>query len=630
VLALSSDQTWWNERQLKALHHMGVADEVPAADLAIFLNQCQRTGLDPFARQIYLIGRFVKDGDRWVTKYTIQTGVDGYRVIGDRAAENRGDVIEHADPLWAGDDGVWLDLWLSDEPPAAAKYTIVKNGRRNVATVMYREFVQTRKDGAPNAMWARMPANQLAKCFSADTEILTVNGYKRFDQTGPADLIMQVTDAGLIPVAAAPFMQSYDGPMIVMHGDMLDFAVTPNHDMVTDHGKIEAAALHALATAKSAVRVPLIASGTPTDRAGVPDDDLRLLGCVIADGNETPSGYRIAVSRQYKIDQLDRLHPRKVTVQRSRGREAVTSTRVIPTNFDKLVYRFDAARLARWLTADRTVNTAALHTLSRRQARIVIDAWQLFDGHTDGRSGMRRLFTSREDHVHAAELLATLGGYSVNVPRKRTSDISDRPGYVLTLTEQTSIPITRRSGNRPQITVEEQNASGEVWCVTVPSGRIMVRRAGFGMVCGNCAEVQAWRKVYPNDFAGLMLEGAAQLDVEHNEPKPRSRAAEILGEEPTKPKSPRRAKTRRDKLCDTMFAILDDTELAGDEKRDDRLVVTGTIAGREISSTNDLDDDQLAAVVDVLRGAQQRGELENRITDILNAHALAQEDRDAE
>ena len=46
------------------------------ADLAVFFHHCARTGLDPFARQIYLIGRGGKQ--------TIQTGVDGFRLVARR------------------------------------------------------------------------------------------------------------------------------------------------------------------------------------------------------------------------------------------------------------------------------------------------------------------------------------------------------------------------------------------------------------------------------------------------------------------------------------------------------------------------------------------------------------------
>jgi phage recombination protein Bet len=211
LLALTSSQSWWTDRQLKALHHMGVAEDTPPGDLAVFLHHAQRTGLDPFAKQIYLIGRNVKENDHWTTKYTIQTGIDGYRVIGDRVAERRGDVIEHDDTLWAGKDGIWHDLWVSDEPPSAAKYTLMKNGKRNVATVMYREFVQTKRGGEPNSMWSRMPANQLAKCAE-------VAAWRKVYPNDFADLVLE---GSALPTDDAPSPQERPASRLVTAEDIL-------------------------------------------------------------------------------------------------------------------------------------------------------------------------------------------------------------------------------------------------------------------------------------------------------------------------------------------------------------------------------------------------------------------------
>lgn len=171
-LTLAADQQAWNDRQLAALKHMGVED-APAGDLDVFMHVAQRTGLDPFAKQIYMIGRSAKVRDangneRWGTKYTIQTGIDGYRLTADRAARQHGDLLEQEDPVWCGEDGVWRDAWLdAKNPPAAARVVVLKNGRRYPATVSYAEYVQTDKQGNPTSMWRRMPANQLAKCAEA-------------------------------------------------------------------------------------------------------------------------------------------------------------------------------------------------------------------------------------------------------------------------------------------------------------------------------------------------------------------------------------------------------------------------------------------------------------------------------
>ena len=161
-LAISSDQTWWNERQSAALAQIGVAD-APQADQLVFLHYCQRTGLDPFARQIYMIGRWSREG----TKYTIQTSIDGFRLIGRRAADAHRETLEVSDTEWCGPDGIWRDVWLSDEPPAAARVAVLRNGGRFPAVALFREYAQTKKDGNLTQMWADKGALMIAKCAEA-------------------------------------------------------------------------------------------------------------------------------------------------------------------------------------------------------------------------------------------------------------------------------------------------------------------------------------------------------------------------------------------------------------------------------------------------------------------------------
>lgn len=159
TLTIRPDQDVWDERQLAALQSLGMHGS--PAELAILLHHCQRTGLDPWARQIHLIAR----GGR----ATVQVSIDGMRLVADRVDRQTGGHHGYEETLWCGPDGRWRDVWLAgaDEPPAAAKVTVVRDGHRIPVVAHMREYMPRSRDGKPTGLWRTMPALMLAKCAEA-------------------------------------------------------------------------------------------------------------------------------------------------------------------------------------------------------------------------------------------------------------------------------------------------------------------------------------------------------------------------------------------------------------------------------------------------------------------------------
>jgi len=163
-------------------------------ELALFAAQCRRTGLDPFSRQINFVLRRSKapNGD-WVQKASIMISIDGARLMAARTGLYQG-----SSTVWCGDDGKWMDVWLSEKAPAASKVSVSRGGGEFSGIALWREY------GAPaqGPLWRSMPAHMLAKC----AEMLALrkafpaelSGLYSADEMAQADT--QVVDA--VPVVA--------------------------------------------------------------------------------------------------------------------------------------------------------------------------------------------------------------------------------------------------------------------------------------------------------------------------------------------------------------------------------------------------------------------------------------------
>lgn len=178
-------------------------------ELMLFLHLAQRSGLDPFSRQIYLIERRAQVDGRWVTTRQPQTAIDGLRLIADRTDH----YAPGREPTFVYDaDGRLV------KATAYVKKFVRGEWHEVAASAHYSEYVQTTRDGAVTKMWAEKPHIMLAKCAEAlairRAFPAELGGLYTSDETGQAE----VTEAPHVtvtqPLPPAPRANPVTGEVI--------------------------------------------------------------------------------------------------------------------------------------------------------------------------------------------------------------------------------------------------------------------------------------------------------------------------------------------------------------------------------------------------------------------------------
>jgi len=150
-----------SQRDIDTLVAVGAIPKGTPPDVIRFFSQaCGETRLSPFKRQVHLIKRWSNQGDR----YTVQTGIDGYRAVANRTG------------LYAGNDEYKFDEGVGEyemiksgrQKPITATSTVYKaiGGIRCPfsATARWEEYYPGEKQGF---MWDKMPFLMLGKCAEA-------------------------------------------------------------------------------------------------------------------------------------------------------------------------------------------------------------------------------------------------------------------------------------------------------------------------------------------------------------------------------------------------------------------------------------------------------------------------------
>jgi len=156
---------WLSPQDLRTLRN-GEADEGTMADFSKAIKKAKAQRLNPFEDHVYFEKNYDKNTDGGRVVLTLGVTIAGLRMIAQSTDEYAG----QKGPLWCGKDGQWRDVWLEDEPPAAAKVGILRHSFAEPlwSVARWSDYAKTYKSGDAKAMWASMGPHMLAKCAEAN------------------------------------------------------------------------------------------------------------------------------------------------------------------------------------------------------------------------------------------------------------------------------------------------------------------------------------------------------------------------------------------------------------------------------------------------------------------------------
>lgn len=137
-----------------------IAPEATNDELQLFLYTAKRSGLDPLARQIYCIHRSVKlPNGQYGKKMTVQTSIDGFRVIAERSGlyGGQGEPIFEYNP-----EGDLISCKVS-----VFKFRGDIRYEAAVGVAFFSEYAQTDRSGNLTGLWASKKRIMLQKVAEA-------------------------------------------------------------------------------------------------------------------------------------------------------------------------------------------------------------------------------------------------------------------------------------------------------------------------------------------------------------------------------------------------------------------------------------------------------------------------------
>jgi len=367
-------------------------------------------------------------------------------------------------------------------------------------------------------------------CLDAETEALTNRGWVAGFDLHPSDVLLTKNiETGVLEwqeMSDLKLFPEYDGPLVEFETRTFSAVSTPDHRWpVLDHyHKENICKVTNEIRGQHSIHRTGVYEGA--DKSPWSDDFVELCGWFLTDGtchihpekeikkqkNRVYAGPRIRVI----LCQSERANPGKVAqIDGLLERLGCCAHRGEWKKDQRINWRVNrpTSEMLNALFPERTLTADFIASLTRDQARKLLETMMLGDGNLAGTDGRQQIFTARsKEAIDAFQMLCTLCGHASTSRWRDMSKYEPKSDKLTNVPKMTGVWIATIL-RRDTVKVKEEqkrefNSRQGVWCPVVPNTFFVARRKGSVYVTGNTFDKQDFRSVLRN---GIVIFGMTTI-----------------------------------------------------------------------------------------------------------------------
>ena len=322
------------------------------------------------------------------------------------------------------------------------------------------------------------------QCLSEDTEILTSEGWKGYEDIKVGEEIKtfnlktgKIENKNVLKM----FKRDYKGEMYNLKNRIQDQLISPEHRIVRKNFNSDSFVLEKIEDTvklKSPFIVPVAGENGNKD-AKITDEQIKLMAWIIAEGTvERPgdnyrSCHRVSIyqSKNKNKENYDEIvslldhFKLKYSTYSSVGLGSAVERLRIDTKSSKTIHDWFKTRDNIHFIPECLVN------MSQRQSQLFLETYLRADGIEDC-----KIATTDPELLNGLQIIAVNAGYGFTV-RERKPTIGKKIIYILRLIKHRETYIQK---------VKKIKYDGVVWCPTTENETVVARRNGKVFITGNC------------------------------------------------------------------------------------------------------------------------------------------------